>query len=50
MEADTAPEHKGKGARVLPNDTYVVVNKRGDKIREYGTGQVMPLTVWLEDR
>ncbi len=29
----------GKGERVPPNTTYVVVNKKGEKTREYKAGE-----------
>ena len=35
---------QGKSERVPPNTTYVVVNKKGEKTREYKAGEAMPNT------
>jgi hypothetical protein len=33
---------QGKGGRVPKDSTYVVVNKKGEKTREYKAGEAMP--------
>jgi hypothetical protein len=40
----TATAGQGKGERVPPNTTYLVVNKKGQKTREYNSGEALPNT------
>jgi hypothetical protein len=41
----TGAAGQGKGERVPPNSSYIVVNKKGEKVREYGPGESMPYSV-----